>query len=155
MELRALTVVALTAIAASSVSSFAQGSDDANGRYALSPVDGGVLRLDKVTGEISLCSQNTTKWICEPVDDRSKPAGDLAKLEAENRDLRAQIKALEDQLTPGSGPPAPKAQLPTEEEVDKAMDYVESIFKKFRDRIRKYEAPTDPPASDEKSGGQL
>ena len=28
-------------------------------------------------------------------------------------------------------------QLPTEEEVDKALDYAERMFKKFRDRLQK------------------
>ena len=35
-----------------------------------------------------------------------------------------------------STPPPEKLQLPTEEEVDSALDYVERMFKKFRDRLR-------------------
>lgn len=129
----------------------AQGPDDDKGRYALSPVDGGVLRLDKATGDVSLCAQKTAVWTCEPVEDRTKPAENRSRLEAENGELKARIKALEDQLA-ASELPAPKSQLPTEEEVDKALDYVESIFKKFRDRIRKYEA--EPPSSGSSERGK-
>ncbi len=142
-----LAMIALTWIVA------AQGPDDEKGRYALSPVDGGVLRLDKATGDVSLCAQKTAAWVCEPVEDRAKPGENRSRLEAENGELKARIKALEDQLA-ASELPAPKSQLPTEEDVDKALDYVESIFKKFRERIRKYER--EPPASgSSESGKQL
>lgn len=158
MHPKSVSGIALAAFIASASSGLAQPPDDAKGRFALSPVPGGVVRLDKETGEMSLCAERAQKWICEPVEDRgNQGAGD--KLEAENRELRARIKALEDQVaTPDAGPPAPKAQLPTEEEVDKALDYVETIFKKFRDRIRKYEepaAPAQPPPPDTKDDKQL
>lgn len=141
-----VSIIAFTWIAA------AQGPEDDKGRYALSPIDGGVLRLDKATGDVSLCAQKSDAWVCEPVEDRAKTGENRSRLETENGELKARIKALEDQLA-GSELPAPKSQLPTEEDVDKALDYVESIFKKFRDRIRKYES--EPPASGPSEGKQL
>ena len=39
-------------------------------------------------------------------------------------------------------PPGGITKLPTEEEVDKALDYVERMFKKFRDRMQKFETAT-------------
>ncbi|MGQ0456105.1 MAG: hypothetical protein ACT4OU_03470 [Hyphomicrobium sp.] len=140
-------IAALICLAgASAFSAMAQTPDDGKGRYALSPVDGGVLKLDKETGAVSLCARKGDAWTCEAVKDVGSP-GDVARLESENKDLKARVKALEDDVAATVAPlepPAPKAQLPTEEEVDKALDYVENIFKKFRDRIRKYEG--DPPA---------
>jgi hypothetical protein len=142
----------LPTIAASvllSAAALAESADDGKGRYALTPVDGGVLRLDKDTGAMALCTHKADQWICEPVQDRSKDDADqLAKLEAENKSLKDRVKVLEDSLAIAEGankndapgePPGGRMQLPTEEEVDKALDYVERIFKKFRDRIDKYE----------------
>lgn len=138
----------------------AQAPDDGKGRYALSPVDGGVLKLDKETGAVSLCANKSGGWTCEAVKDAGTP-GDVARLESENKELKARVKALEDDAAATGAPlepPAPKAQLPTEEEVDKALDYVENIFKKFRDRIRKYEnappSPGDPAPSDPGKGSK-
>ena len=48
---------------------------------------------------------------------------------------------------PVAGPPAEKFQLPTEEEVDSALDYVERMFKKFRDRLRNLEQEEKKPGT--------
>src|SRR5258708_33988948 len=43
-----------------------------NGRYSMSPVADGVLRLDTRTGQVSLCRQKSDSWICgTPADDRA------------------------------------------------------------------------------------
>lgn len=162
---RTVALVAAIAVLAAVSAAFADDRpDDGKGRYQLSPVDGGVMRLDRETGAVSMCAKKGDAWTCDAVEDRAK-ASDAAKLEQENRDLKARIRTLEDQAAalPGAiEPPAPKAQLPTEEEVDKALDYVENIFKKFRDRIRKYESEIPPPPlppptaeKDSKDGRQL
>lgn len=135
----------------------AQMPDDGQGRYSLTPVDGGVLRLDKATGGMALCIHKADQWACEPVQDRAGAAsGDkMSKLESENKTLKDRIKVLEDSLaiieganksgTPEAAPDITK-QLPTDEEVDKAFDYVERIIKKFRERVQKYGSPDDPTA---------
>lgn len=141
----------------------AQKPDDDKGRYTLSPVDGGFIRLDTQTGAVALCTGKDSAWSCEPLTDRSATAAatQAAKLESENKDLRARVEALEAERKsspPSSAPPPPgdappidpgngPAQLPTEEEIDKALDYVERVFKKFRDRIEKYQTPTPTPES--------
>lgn len=140
----------------------AAGPDDGKGRYALSPVDGGVLRLDKETGAMTLCTRKADQWVCEGVQDKATDAakgGDQSNstLEAENKALKDRIKILEESLAIAGGTNKPSApgdapqgtqQLPTEEEVDKAFDYVERIIKKFRERIQKYGTPSDPTAPD-------
>lgn len=125
----------------------AQAPDDNKGRFSLAPVDGGFLRLDRETGEVAMCSKVDASWTCEGVEDRARKSGDMSKLESENKVLRDRLKSLETegQTTKPSTDPASKGQLPTEEEVDKALDYVENIFKKFRNRIEKYQGPTPAP----------
>jgi hypothetical protein len=128
----------------------AQPPDDGKGRFAMSPIDGGFLRLDKETGAVALCTRKSEAWLCEPVEDKTRGSDDkFARLEAENKSLKDRVKSLEEALetnkqpntAEGPPPPSPKMQLPTEEEVDKAMDYVERIFKKFKDRIDRMEKP--------------
>src|SRR5205085_10940213 len=41
--------------------------DSQNGRYALSPVADGVIRLDTKTGDVSTCSNTGTGWVCYAV----------------------------------------------------------------------------------------
>jgi hypothetical protein len=149
-----LIALALTGAAA------AETPDDSSGRYTMSPVDGGFLRLDKQTGAIAMCARSEGDWACNPVRDRTAaaPSDELSKLEDENKALKDRIKALEESLEsskpappPSSGPPAEgspggKVQLPTEEEVDQALDYLEHVYKKFRDRIKDLDKPLPPPA---------
>jgi len=123
-------------------------------RFAMSPVEGGMLKLDKETGVVAFCARRGEAWSCEPVDDKAQPASErVARLEAENKDLKARIADLEERLKDSSSAPPPAAKLPSEEEVDKALDYAERLFKKFRDRIQKLEPPKpgDAPAE----GGRL
>ena len=128
--------------------------DDAKGRFAMSPVDGGFLRLDKETGAVALCARKEEAWVCNPVEDHAASQNEkVAKLELENRDLKGRVKSLEDSLETGKppvlpdgppGPPGGKMQLPSEEEVDKALDYVERMFKKFRDRLGRLDKSAPP-----------
>ena len=129
--------------------------DGSKGRFTMSPVDGGLMRLDTETGAVALCTKKSETWVCEPIDDHSGASGDKAKLEMENKALKDRIKDLETSAAaaksaPGSddqsGPPGGVTKLPTEQEVDKAMDYVERIYKKFKDRIQKLDQPPAKPA---------
>ena len=43
--------------------------DNENGRYALSPVTDGVIRLDTRTGAVSTCTNTGTGWACYAVPD--------------------------------------------------------------------------------------
>jgi len=132
---------------------------DNAGRFTISPVDGGFLRLDKETGAVAMCARSGTAWACTPVEDRTPTAAaEVSKLERENRDLRDRVKALEDSLEtkiPLEGPPGGKAQLPTEQEIDQALDYLERVYKKVRDRVKDLDKPLPPPADAPLSKGSL
>src|ERR1700761_6520598 len=69
--------------------------DSENGRYALSPIADGVLRLDTRTGAVSTCTnQNGTGWACYLVpDERAALDTTIGKLEADNEKLKAQLAA--------------------------------------------------------------
>jgi hypothetical protein len=127
-------------------------------KFAMSPVEGGFLRLDKQTGAVAMCAKSGSDWACKPVDDQTAngPETKISHLEAENRELKGRIKELQDLLethSPGpsplegpmaEGPPGGKAQLPTDEEVDQALDYMTRVYKKIRDRIKDLDKPLPP-----------
>lgn len=143
--------------------SVAEPPDAPGGRFTMSPVDGGFLRLDRQTGSVAMCAKSGNDWACKPVQDQAASAAsaDLSRLEEENRELKGRVKELEALLEtrpPGppphddplaEGPPGGKTQLPTDEEVDQALDYLSRVYKKVRDHIRDLDKPTQP---DEHSG---
>jgi hypothetical protein len=127
----------------------ADTADNSAGRFTMSPVDGGFLRLDKQTGAVAMCARTGTTWGCTPVEDHTPAAAamELSKLEQENKDLKDRIKALEETLEtkpPLNGPPGGKVQLPTDQEVDQALDYLERVYKKVRDRMKDLHKPLPP-----------
>jgi hypothetical protein len=147
--------VVLLAFAGASLVAHAQSSQPAGspGRFTMHPADGGVLRLDTQTGVLSMCRQSSSGWACAMMpDDRAAVTDEIERLKAENTELRSAIKRLEEMAgvpaEPGSKPKS-TAGLPTEEELDKAMSYVQRMLKKFKEKIRELEGP------DGKKGTQL
>ncbi len=156
------SVLALVTLAGAATLATAQSPLPAGspGRFTMHPADGGVLRLDTQTGVISMCRQAAGSWSCAMMpDDRTAVTDEMERLKAENGELRGAIKRLEEMAgvpnAPGdrSGDSTTKrqsgVQLPTEEELDKAMSYVQRMLKKFKDKIKELEGP------DGKRGTQL
>jgi len=120
-------------------------------RYTMSPTEGGFLRLDTVTGAVSFCSRRNADWLCTPVADdtaKQQQQAELDRLKSRNAELEAEVKRLDDLSGPGAKPegethaergPMPKLQLPTEQDVDKAMDYLSRMYRKFRDKLKEFD----------------
>lgn len=120
-------------------------------RFTMTPTDGGFVRLDTRTGEMAICQRSDAQWACTPMDDvATKMRDELQALRRENELLRDEITRLEAELgterdSPGGPPPraertpVPGLNLPSEAEVDRALDYFGNILKKFQDQIRKLE----------------
>lgn len=141
---------------------------EAGGRFTMTPVDGGVLRLDTRTGSLSRCSARSGSWACELLPD------DRAAYEAEIGRLNERIATLETRIAreaprPPAGVPdimaepekpappdsgeqagpraAPDAGAPTDEEsvrrrIDRGVDMAEHMFRRFMqmiERLRKDE----------------
>ncbi|MBN9260484.1 MAG: hypothetical protein J0I57_19640 [Hyphomicrobium sp.] len=130
---------------------------DVPGRFTMQPIEGGFLRLDTQTGAVSTCRTGSGNLVlCQPAQEESQGlAKEIERLRTENLDLRAEIKRLQTAAVPGapSQPPVAeppgkeKFQLPSEEDVDGALDYVERMFKKFRDRLRSLEEDNKKPGT--------
>jgi len=119
----------------------AAAKDPQPGRYAMQPTDGGFLRLDTATGDVSLCTRAGASFECKPVKDDRDIQAEIARLAEENKALKAEIKKLDEQLgLEGGARPSRKLELPSEEDVDKAFSYLERMFKKFREKLKELDS---------------
>lgn len=147
---------ALTAMALGLASAVAVAGPG-DGRFTMSQVDDGFVRLDKQTGAMALCTKKDADWSCVPMADQQRDLReDLDRLKAENEELKKEIRRLEDTFVTGKlnerpgtnndGPPGgmPEFKLPSEEDVDQAVDYLERMIRKFRDRFEDFGDKTDP-----------
>jgi hypothetical protein len=113
--------IALLALTLSATPTFAQTS----GRFTFQPVEGGMMRLDTETGHVSHCTKAGDSFACRSVaDDRAAMQDEIDRLKRENEELR---------LSAGKPGNTGKLQLPSEEDIDKAM----SIFEKMMRRMMK------------------
>jgi hypothetical protein len=140
-------LLGFVALASAPVSAVAQSPMPAGspGRFTMHPVDGGVLRLDTQTGVLSMCRQASGGWTCSMTpDDRAAVTDEVERLKAENTELKSAVKRLEEMAGVPAEPGTKRQagiQLPTEEELDKAMSYMQRMLKKFKDKIKELEGP--------------
>jgi hypothetical protein len=103
--------------------------DSENGRFTMSPVEGGVMRLDTRTGKISVCRQKGAAWACEAAaDDRTAYEQEIAR-------LQDKVTKLEGQLRTGDKSGKSEMKLPSDADVDKAMTFFENILRRFKSMI--------------------
>lgn len=127
------------------------GAASASGRFSMAPAEGGgVVRLDTETGAMSHCTTKDSSWQCKPIaEDRSKLAEDNRKLREELAKLKIELKELELLIQPRDqnelSEPHKSLKLPSEEDVDKALTYIQSIFRKFKEKLEELETETNKP----------
>lgn len=64
--------------------------------YSLQPAVGNYLKIDRRTGDVSVCASRGGAWSCELIaDDRKAYEERIAELEAENERLEKRLAALE------------------------------------------------------------
>ena len=108
-------------------------------------VGGGFVRLDTQSGQMSLCNRVNAEWKCEAMSDEGRGlTAEVDKLRAENKRLQEEVRRLDD-LVMGmkSGPGNRKLELPSEEDVDRAMTYLQRMIKKFQDKLKEFEPNRD------------
>ena len=131
--------------------------DGENGRYSMTPIPEGVLRLDTRTGTVSTCSKNGAGWACYAVpDERTALDAEIGRLQAEVEKLKGQLAAGPtvsgkiDEALPKSDP-LKKAEpknaeprvaegerkieipLPSEQDVDRVMSFLEKAWRRLID----------------------
>jgi hypothetical protein len=127
--------------------------DSENGRYVLSPVADGVIRLDTRTGDVSTCTNAGTGWACYAVpDERAALDAEIGRLQADNEKLKAQLAAREPVVTGKIDEPLPKSDslkkpdpkvaegerkieipLPSDRDMDRVMSFLEQAWRRLVD----------------------
>jgi hypothetical protein len=94
-------------------------------------------------GAVTQCTKKSEGFACESIKDvnSASATAEIERLRSENEALKADIRRLEDLVTNDTkADPLPGVtKLPSEKDVDQALDYMEHIYKKLRDRIKKLE----------------
>lgn len=147
------------AVAVMSTMAMAPSSQAASGRYQMTPVEDGFMRLDTQTGAVSICKNKDGKVTCKLAEDGAdKYAKDIDALKQENQKLRGEVERLEQHFgletnknKPGQpndlAPPVPPSttfKVPREEDVDQMFNYIEGMLNKFRERLRRLEKEPKP-----------
>jgi hypothetical protein len=149
-----------TAIAASALvfclggigSAVAQSVPDTeNGRYALSPITDGVIRLDTRSGAVSTCINTGTGWACYVVpDERAALDAEIGRLQADNEKLKVQLAAREPTVSGKIDEPMPKTDslkkpepkvaegerkieipLPSDRDMDRVISFLEQAWRRL------------------------
>lgn len=148
MSLRRVSTPLLALFALTVLAGATPDAEERGGRFVMTPVEGGFLRMDTLTGAVSLCQRTGGKWACEAVaDDRRTLETEMERLGAENRQLNSTVRRLEEMLAqPETGSHAdkgPKFQIPSEEDVDRALGYMQRLMRKFKEKMRELDKDSD------------
>ncbi|MGH6814356.1 MAG: hypothetical protein ACREC6_01480, partial [Hyphomicrobiaceae bacterium] len=114
-------------------------AEDRVGRFTMNPTEGGMLRLDTQTGAVSLCRRKDDRWVCEAVGEEGGTVrGEIERLTAENKELKAENKRLEALVPEAARKKSDRRlfDLPSEEDIDRALGYIERWYRKFRDKLK-------------------
>jgi hypothetical protein len=117
--------------------------DGEKGRYSMSTVGNGVIRLDTRTGAVSTCSNGGAGWACYAVpDERAALDTEIGRLQADNERLKAELAAREATVTGKTDEALPQGSLP--QEILPKSDKTDSLKKpdpKMAEGGRKIEIP--------------
>ena len=125
--------------------------DGENGRYALSAVADGVIRLDTRTGAVSTCSNTGAGWACYAVpDERAALDAEIGRLQADNEKLKTELAARGPTVSGKIDEALPKADplkkaepkvadgerkieipLPSDRDMDRVMSFLERAWQRL------------------------
>ena len=159
---RALIGAGLVPILALALAPVAQAQaqsalDTENGRYTLSPVADGVLRLDSRTGTVSICNNARQGWACYATpDERAALDAEIGRLQHDNEKLKAQLAQRDSGDAGKIGDAMPKSDslkqapsdqqrkleltLPSDRDIDRVMSFLERAWRRLiemADRVQR------------------
>ena len=110
----------------------AEPGDSANGRFAMTPVADGFLRLDTRTGQTSLCTVSSGQVQCRAgADERAALQAEIDRLAKENAGLKAAAPST--------------AQDEEDRRFDRALDRAERFMRRMLQLFR--ESGDKPPSN--------
>lgn len=118
-----LTCAAFATVLA--VPSLAQDAE----RYRLERTENGYVRLDTRTGAMATCEERGGQLVCRLAADEREAYEDRIDT------LDDRIEALEERVAALEAPPAPAAGLPSEDEFEQTLGYMERFFRRFMEIV--------------------
>lgn len=118
-------------------------------RYRLEKTDDGFVRMDTRTGEMSICEERWNELVCRlAADERTAVQAEIERLQEQMEARVAAAKALEDRVAALENSLAAKLEqsLPTEEDFNRTMGYMESFFRSFMGIVKEFEGEETPKA---------
>ena len=121
----------------------ALSQEPAANRYTMEKTDNGFVRLDTLTGEMSICTQKDGQLVCRlAADERRAFEETLSDLSARVENLESRLDAL--------APPDDGAEIPDEAELDRALGAMEKMMRRFFGMVEELQKdfdtkPTIPP----------
>jgi hypothetical protein len=130
--------LAALALAVTATGSAAQEPET---RYSLQKTPDGYVRMDTRTGEMSLCTERAGQLVCRiAADERNAWQDELDRVTRRLDEVDKRLSALE------ASPP--QDALPTEEQFEQSLSFMERFFRRFIDIVKDLEEETDVPKPD-------
>jgi hypothetical protein len=104
-------------------------------RYSLEKTDDGYVRMDRESGEMSVCKETEGQLVCRLAADETSNAALARRLEA----LERKVEALEGNSAKSLN------VLPSEEEFDKTLSMMERFFRRFMGVVKDLESEEAAP----------
>lgn len=102
-------------------------AQDATENFTLEKTDKGFVRMDKRTGEMSVCEIAGSQMICRMgADDRKAFESELDTLMTRIETLEKKVASLE-----GTPPSSSLNRLPNDEEMEQTFTFMEKFFRRF------------------------
>lgn len=134
-----MRVVAGLAIAATLLATPSR-SQEAD-RYILERSGEGFVRMDRMTGEMSICDDRGGQLACRlAADERAAFENELDALAERVKKLEAQMAGMEKSAA---------TELPSETEFEQTLTLMERFFRRFWDLVREFESEKDQPSPED------
>ncbi|MER9231887.1 hypothetical protein NKI56_07250 [Mesorhizobium sp. M0622] len=116
-------------------SAFSEETD----RYRLEKSANGYVRMDTQTGAMSLCEERSGQLVCKmAADERAAFQGEVDRLQSSVKALDERVAKLENSLAARF-----ESTLPSEEDFNKTMGYMERFLRSFMDIVKDMDKDDD------------
>jgi hypothetical protein len=113
------------------------------GRFTLTPVGDGFLKLDSATGAVSICHPKESDFVCEAVaDEATELRREIDRLSEENDGLHKQLAETHPSQAPEQAPQKPLLQVP-KIDFDELTDLAANVLRRLQEMVREL-APAEP-----------
>jgi hypothetical protein len=115
--------------------------DNTDSRFSFYRGEGGFLRLDGVTGEVSLCNRRAAGWACQTLpEERTAFETEIMRLQSDNAVLKRELLSHDLPLPAGMRPDAaadrnPPRIGPSEQELNRVVSVIGDMWRRLVEMI--------------------